>query len=64
MPDHLPWYRNNRTLTLLLPFVIIVAAISQLSLTGRAKDLGLILSIVLLLGFVVLVSTNVAKGRR
>jgi len=58
------WYRNNRSLALVLPFLIVAGAITQTTLDGAAKQAGLVVTIVLLLAFIAQVTLNAARGRR
>lgn len=64
MPHHVPWYRSNRTLASVLPFLIIAAALARLRFDGTAQTVALVVSSLLLLGFAVLVTANVARRRR
>lgn len=64
MPERTPWHRNNRSLALVLPFVIIIGAYTQIALTGTARVAGLAVTIVLLVAFIAQVSVNAARSRR
>ncbi len=64
MQERAPWYRSNRALARVLPFIIIGGALAQAGLTGTARDIGLGVTIALLVLFVAVVTANAARSRR
>lgn len=62
MPVRRPWHRNNTTLAGILPLLIVFAAFTQSRFNGVAQLVAQGVAGVLLLGFIVLVTTN-ARAR-
>ncbi|HEU4675203.1 MAG TPA: hypothetical protein VFS29_04405 [Motilibacteraceae bacterium] len=59
-----PWYKNNRQLVALLPFLVIGLGVAQSGLTGATRNVAQAVLGAALLGFVVLVGRNARRGAR
>lgn len=59
-----PWFRTNRQLVLVLPFLVIALAVTRAAMAGTARTVAQAVLGVALLGFIVLVGVNARADAR